>query len=198
MRPLLRPERLHCLPGLLCCTSVFADLSVSCKAVVVVLLVAARCNLHTLGLTHACGAFVLRLAKHSCCSALRKAQDIYQQLEGHLQSLGLPVKSCGSDPVPVQRALVSGLFPHAARRQPDGAYKVIATGQAVHLHPSSVLRGKAPECVVFSELVRTTKQYAREVCRIQARWLPELAPAFFAAKAGAGVAAGVGGSKHNP
>jgi ATP-dependent RNA helicase DHX8/PRP22 len=72
--------------------------------------------------------------------------------------------------------------------------RVIATGQIVHLHPSSVLRGKAPECVVFSELVRTTRQYAREVTRIQARWLPELAPAFFAAKAGAGVAAEAGGA----
>lgn len=123
------------------------------------------------------------------CRALRKAMDVYQQLEGHMQSLQLPMKSCGSDPVPIQRALVAGLFPHAAKRQPDGTYRVIATGQIVHLHPSSVLKGKAPEMVVFSELVRTTKQYARVICRIQARWLPELAPAFFAAKAGAGVAA---------
>jgi ATP-dependent RNA helicase DHX8/PRP22 len=76
----------------------------------------------------------------------------------------------------------------------SAAARVIATGQIVHLHPSSVLRGKAPECVVFSELVRTTRQYAREVTRIQARWLLELAPAFFAAKAGAGVAAEAGGA----
>lgn len=111
-----------------------------------------------------------------------------------MQSLQLPIKSCGADPVPVQRALVAGLFPHAAKRQPDKSYQVIATKQIVHLHPSSVLKGKAPEVVVFSELVKTTKQYARDVCRIQARWLPELAPAFFAAKAGAGVAAEVRGS----
>lgn len=57
------------------------------------------------------------------CSALRKAQDIYAQLEGHLSSLGLPIQSCGSDCVPVQRALVAGLFPHAAKRQPDGTYR---------------------------------------------------------------------------
>jgi hypothetical protein len=37
--------------------------------------------------------------------------------------------------------------------------------------------------------VRTTKQYAREVCRIEPAWLPELAPAFFAAKAGAAAGA---------
>jgi hypothetical protein len=34
------------------------------------------------------------------------------------------------------------------------SYKVIATGQVVFLHPSSVLCGKKPECVVFNELVR--------------------------------------------
>jgi ATP-dependent RNA helicase DHX8/PRP22 len=84
---------------------------------------------------------------------------------------------------------VAGLFPHAARRQEDGSFRVLATGQPVHIHPSSVLCGKKPECMVFNELVRTTKQYAREVCRIQARWLAELAPAFFAAKAGVGAGA---------
>eukprot|EP00877_Chromochloris_zofingiensis_P014727 jgi/Chrzof1/9508/Cz04g05220.t1 len=120
--------------------------------------------------------------------ALRKAFDIYQQLEQHLKSLQLPLKSCANDPIPLQRTLVSGLFPHAAKRQADGSYKVIATGQLVHVHPSSVLCRKRPECIVFNELVRTTKQYARDVCRIQPRWLPELAPAFFAAKAGAAIA----------
>jgi hypothetical protein len=33
--------------------------------------------------------------------------------------------------------------------------------------------------------VRTTKQYARDVCEVEPRWLPELAPAFFDGKAAA-------------
>lgn len=37
---------------------------------------------------------------------------------------------------------------------PPGSYKVIATGQAVTIHPSSVLCGKKAECIVFNELVR--------------------------------------------
>jgi ATP-dependent RNA helicase DHX8/PRP22 len=37
--------------------------------------------------------------------------------------------------------------------------------------------------------VRTTKQYARGVCAIEPAWLPELAPAFFAARAGAAAGA---------
>jgi ATP-dependent RNA helicase DHX8/PRP22 len=56
--------------------------------------------------------------------SLRKANEIYQQLERHLQQMGLPIKSCGEDITPLRRALTAGLFPHAARRQPDGTYKV--------------------------------------------------------------------------
>lgn len=136
---------------------------------------------------------------------------------------------------------------------PAGSYKVIATGQAVAIHPSSVLCGKKAECIVFNELVssdglperasqatvwmpawftgmekacieqqarlgagclqcearrctgevrccmaegqfavpdmrlcyappqvRTSKQYARDAVAIEAAWLPELAPAYFA------------------
>ena len=142
---------------------------------------------------------------------------LLRQLREHLVALQLPLKSCGEDTTPLRRALVAGLFPHAAKRQADGAcravracrrkrtgrqaggwvpcpattnpqhwlslagtYRVIATGQTVALHPGSVLCGKKPECVVFNELVRTTRQYARDVTSIDPAWLPELAPAFFA------------------
>lgn len=112
--------------------------------------------------------------------AMRKAMDIHAQLKEHLEALGIPLRSCGEDHLPLRRALVAGLFPHAAKRQLDGSYKVIATGQAVAIHPSSVLAGKKPECIVFNELVRTTKQYARDATVIEPGWLPELAPAYFA------------------
>jgi ATP-dependent RNA helicase DHX8/PRP22 len=129
---------------------------------------------------------------------------------------------------PLLRALVSGLFPNAARRHPEGGYVVLATGQRVFVHPASVLAGHAlagqgggtgigmsrvgggrgaaggggggggstsaalaaaarrPEAIVFGELVRTTKQYVRDVSRVHPRWLPELAPAFFRDAAAAG------------
>ena len=43
-----------------------------------------------------------------------------------------------------------------------GGYRVLATGQAVALHPSSVLCGERPPCIVFDELLRTTRDYARQ------------------------------------
>ena len=123
--------------------------------------------------------------------ALTKAHDIFLQIlqqcqrhsnnrSGELElsydSHQLPSES---DPVQIRRALVTGLFPHAARRQHSGAYRVMATGLEVKLHPSSVLHGKAPECIVFNEVIKTTRQYVRGITKIESSWLPELAPFFF-------------------
>lgn len=60
---------------------------------------------------------------------------------------------------------------------------MISSGQAVAIHPSSVLHGRKPECIVFNELVRTTRQYARDAVVVEPSWLPELAPAYFARSA---------------
>ena len=48
--------------------------------------------------------------------------------------------------------MTAGLFPHAARLQPDGTYRVLATRALVSLHPSSVLCQRKPEFVVFNEV----------------------------------------------
>ena len=125
--------------------------------------------------------------------ALTKAHDIFQQILGQClrgrdgqtpHSVSAAEFTSEPDPVQIRRALVSGLFPHAARRQHNGSYRVIATGLEVKLHPSSVLHGRAPECVVFNEVIKTTRQYVRGITKIESAWLPELAPFFFAKKPG--------------
>lgn len=66
---------------------------------------------------------------------MRKAEEIYGQLTRFVGpgpgGLGLPLASCGDDSTPLRRALTAGLFPHAARLQPDGSYKMLATGRQV-------------------------------------------------------------------
>lgn len=114
--------------------------------------------------------------------ALLKAHEVKEQLEKHLIDCKIPVISCGNDLEILRKGLVGGLFPHAAKLQIDGTYRVLATGQQVSLHPSSVLHGKRHACVVFNELVRTTKQYVRCVTVIEPTWLAELAPTFFQRK----------------
>jgi ATP-dependent RNA helicase DHX8/PRP22 len=114
--------------------------------------------------------------------ALLKAHDIKEQLEKHLVECKLPITSCGDNWETLRKGLVGGLFPHAAKLQADGTYRVLATGQQVSLHPSSVLHGKRHNCIIFNELVRTTKQYVRCVTVIEPGWLVELAPTFFSRK----------------
>lgn len=114
--------------------------------------------------------------------ALTKANDIFKQL---LQQTGricpriLKPQKEEPDQLEIRRGLVFGLFPHAARRQHNGSYKVIATGLEVKIHPSSVLHSKTPECIIFNEVIRTSRQYVRGVTSIDASWLPEIAPFFF-------------------
>lgn len=57
---------------------------------------------------------------------------------------------------------------------------MVASGQTVSIHPSSVLCGKRPQCIVFDELLHTSRAYARTVSSIDPAWLPEIAPAFYA------------------
>lgn len=52
------------------------------------------------------------------------------------------------------------------------------------IHPSSVLHGRKPRCIVFDELLRTTRSYARNVTAVEPSWLPEAAPMYFHGKTG--------------
>ncbi|GMH44162.1 hypothetical protein BSKO_12096 [Bryopsis sp. KO-2023] len=118
--------------------------------------------------------------------SMSKALEIHEQLEEYCENLSLAVESCGSDFTPVRRALLCGLFPHAARRQPDLTYKLVRSAQRVTIHPSSVLASQKPECIIFSSMVQTSKVYAREVTPIDDEWLTELVPRCFTTSAVAG------------
>ena len=52
--------------------------------------------------------------------SMAKAGDILHQLRQHLVALDVPVQSCGTDTTTLRRALLSGLFLHAAVLLPDG------------------------------------------------------------------------------
>ncbi|KAK6931345.1 Helicase, C-terminal [Dillenia turbinata] len=82
----------------------------------------------------------------------------------------------------IHRCLAASFFLHAALKQPNGTYRALSNGQVVQIHPSSVLHGKNPECIIFNELVRTNKNFIRNITRIDPLWLPELAPQCYAAQ----------------
>lgn len=122
---------------------------------------------------------------------LERALQIRHQLLQYLQRCSLPVASCQHDVEPLQRLACAALFLNAARRLPNGMYRLcrpVDEDLALHsrftLHPSSVLAavsGTAPaDFVIFveakgmadgAELVHNT--------RVRPEWLPELAPHYF-------------------
>ena len=152
-------------------------------------------------LDHLVGLGLLK-GRRKKMAASKKGSGSRSEVE--IDSSHLDAPEPPADTAPLRRALAAGLFAHAALRSPDGSYHVIATGAKVAIHPSSVLCGVGagssgsrsgggdksnqqqrrvappPACIVFDELLRTARDYARGVTTIEASWLPEIAPAFFA------------------
>ncbi|KAG0660097.1 DEAH-box ATP-dependent RNA helicase prp22 [Rhodotorula mucilaginosa] len=111
--------------------------------------------------------------------AMRRAQDVRKQLLGIMDRYKHDILSCGKNYNRVRRAITSGYFRHAAKKDPQEGYKTLVEGTPVFLHPSSALFNRAPEWCVYHELVLTTREYMREVTAIEPKWLTEVAPSFF-------------------
>lgn len=111
--------------------------------------------------------------------AMKKAEDIKKQLVAIMERYKLPVKNCGKDYDRVRKSITAGFFTHVARKDPKEGYKTLVDNQTIYIHPSSALFNKAPEWVVYHELVLTSKEYMRECTAIEPKWLVEVAGRFF-------------------
>jgi len=111
--------------------------------------------------------------------SLRRAQDVRKQLLQIMDRYKLDLVSSGKNWNKIRRAITSGFFFHAARKDPQEGYKTLVEQQPVYIHPSSALFQRQPDWVIYHELVLTTKEYMREVLSIEPKWLVELAPRFF-------------------
>jgi len=113
--------------------------------------------------------------------SMRRAQDVRKQLLTIMDRYKLDVVSSGKNYTKVRKAICSGFFAHAAKKDPQEGYKTMVEGQPVYIHPSSSLFQRNPDWVIYHELVMTTKEYMREITTIDPKWLVELAPKFFKA-----------------
>ncbi|KAK9073365.1 hypothetical protein SSX86_007689 [Deinandra increscens subsp. villosa] len=116
--------------------------------------------------------------------SLKHARDIYKQIRENVELMGFKICSCGDDMLQLRRCLAASYFLNAALKQPDGTYRVLANGQIAEIHPNSGVRRTKPECIIFYNLVQTTRNYVRNVTRIDYLWLAELAPQCYALKDG--------------
>merc|ERR1719266_1721454 len=110
---------------------------------------------------------------------LKRCQDVRKQLLGIMDRHKLDVVSCNKAWQRVQKAICSGFFRNAAKKDPQEGYRTLVDSQIVSIHPSSSLFHRQPEWIVFHEVVQTTKEYMRECTAIDPKWLVEYAPAFF-------------------
>ena len=101
------------------------------------------------------------------CRNLNQAKKIVDQLTDIIDELGWDIETHGQDTEPLRICLASGLFFKAAMLQPDKSYKAVMSSREVHIHPSSCLfpyrsaTRNLPPCVIYTELVQSSKSYMR-------------------------------------
>jgi ATP-dependent RNA helicase DHX8/PRP22 len=139
--------------------------------------------------------------------ALARAYHVRQQLQAlcarpaDRNGLGMDVNlSAGKDREVFLKCAAAGLFLQAASRvkterevesnnrgrsgtaiSTRGRYRTKLGNENVSIHPTSTLFGRhpSPSCVVFTEMVTTTRTYIRGVTQIREEWLHEVAPNFY-------------------
>lgn len=111
--------------------------------------------------------------------SMKRAQDVRKQLVTIMDRYKLDIISAGKNYKKICKAITAGFFTNAAKKDPQEGYRTLVDNNPVYIHPSSALFNKNPEWVIYHELVLTTKEYMRNIMVIEAKWLTELAPAFY-------------------
>ncbi|KAK6623572.1 hypothetical protein RUM43_009424 [Polyplax serrata] len=113
------------------------------------------------------------------CRNLMYAMNVRKQLLEICRRNDIAITSCNQNMDQVRKCLITGLFMNVAELQLDKKYIMISTNQAVSIHPSSVLSNSLPHCVLYSEVIHTTKCYVRQCTVVDPDWLMEAMPEYF-------------------
>ncbi|GFE54281.1 DEAD-box family helicase [Babesia ovis] len=114
--------------------------------------------------------------------SLRRARDIRDQLVELMKRIEIEIISNCNDTDAMLMSITAGLFTQAAVRsgpKNNASYRTLKQPQNVDIHPQSALFDQEPKCVVYTDLVMTTRQYMRIVAQIRPEWLTVLAPHYY-------------------
>lgn len=111
--------------------------------------------------------------------AMKTVHKVRTQLRELCQRHAITLTSCGKDYSKVRRSLAAGLFTSCAELQKDGTYQTIVQKQPVSIHPSSTLFRAKAAYLVYTELVKTSKCYMRNVSVVDPQWLVDACPKYF-------------------
>lgn len=106
---------------------------------------------------------------------VREWQDIYHQLRLAVREMGLPINSLEANYQQIHTALLAGLLSHIGLKDSEKMHYLGARNAQFFIFPTSALFKKQPKWVVASELVETTKLWARTVAKIEPEWVEPLA-----------------------
>ena len=110
---------------------------------------------------------------------MRRAQDVRKQLVQIMERYKFKLTSCHKEYQRARKAVAAGFFQNAAKKDHTEGYKTLMDNHTVFIHPSSACFNRQPEWVVYAELVLTSKEYMRNACTIDPKWLIDVAPSFF-------------------
>jgi HrpA-like RNA helicase len=111
--------------------------------------------------------------------AMHKVEQVRQQIQEYARMLGIPLVSCGSDYDQVKQCFVSAFFMNVAFLQADKTYRTFFGQREVSIHPSSVAFSNKPQCIIYDEIIQTSRSYLRSVLPIDPEWLFVHAPKVF-------------------
>ncbi|CAD6196983.1 unnamed protein product [Caenorhabditis auriculariae] len=109
---------------------------------------------------------------------MKRARDVRDQLEGLLERVEIDLKS-STDTIAIRKCITAGYFFNVSKLDNAGHYKTVKHKHTVHPHPNSCLFEVLPKCVVYYELVFTSKEFMREMSEIETTWLVEVAPHYY-------------------
>ena len=118
-------------------------------------------------------------------SAYSKACKISSQLERITRGYNIDsVSSCGTQVEVFSKMLTKSLWMNCAKLvKKSGAVGHYETLDKIecYIHPGSALFGlkEPPECLVYTEIIQTSKNYIRSATSIDGHWLIELVPNYF-------------------
>ncbi|KAF7287145.1 hypothetical protein GWI33_002518 [Rhynchophorus ferrugineus] len=105
-------------------------------------------------------------------------REVRSQLQEICKKCDMRGSSCGSEMDQLRKCLLSGLFMNVAELHRDRQYITLDKRQVTLIHPSSNFHGQQPHCVIYTEVVQTTKCYLRGLTSIDSDWLSEIAPEY--------------------
>lgn len=100
---------------------------------------------------------------------MREWRNLHRQLNLALKPMGLSKNQQPADYESTHRAILSGLLTQVGRLEEKGEY-IGCRDRRFRLFPGSSLKGK-PKWVVATEIVETSRVYARTVAKIEPQWL---------------------------